>query len=166
MDRLMKSNEGLDMVKQGIKILNLPPKQKGARHTSVGYQGLKMKPRNSNEKPEKTPQELERLVAELKKTNKEILEQQRAIVEEERLKVLLEMAGATAHELNQPLMALLANTELMGMNKYNPEEMTQNMTKIEEAGQRIADIVKKIQTMRYYETKPYLDTSIINIDQR
>jgi len=146
--------------------LNLPPEQKGAPHTSVRYQGRKMNLRNSNEKPEKTIQELERLVAELKKANKEILEQQKALIEEERLKVLLEMAGATAHELNQPLMALLANTELIGMNKYNPEEMAQNMTKIEEAGQRIADIVKNIQTMRHYETKPYLDTSIINIDQR
>lgn len=166
MDRLMKSNEGLDMVKQGFKVLNLPPKQRGTPHTSVGYQGRKMKPRNSNERPEKTPQELKRSVTELKKANKEILEQQKAIIEEERLKVLLEMAGATAHELNQPLMALLGIIELMGMNKYNPEEMAQNMAKIEEAGQRIADIVKKIQTMRHYETKPYLDTSIINIDQR
>jgi len=122
--------------------------------------------RNSNKKLEKTTQELKKSVTKLKKANKEILEQLKAIIEEERLKVLLEMAGATAHELNQPLMALLANIELMGMNKYNPEEMAQNMTKIEEAGKRIAYIVKKIQTMRYYETKPYLDTSIINIDQR
>jgi len=162
----MKSNEGLDMVKQGFKVLNFPPKQKGTRHTSVGYQGRKMNLRNSNEKIEKTIQELEKSVTELKKANQKILEQQRAIIEEERLKVLLQMAGATTHELNQPLMALLTNTELIGMNKYNPEEMAQNMTKIEEAGQRIADIVKKIQTMRHYETKPYLDTSIINIDQR
>jgi two-component system cell cycle sensor histidine kinase/response regulator CckA len=44
---------------------------------------------------------------ELKKANRKILEQQKSVIEEERLKVLLQMAGATAHELNQPLAVLL-----------------------------------------------------------
>ena len=164
--KVIKSNEGLDMVKQGFKVLNLPPEQKGIRHTGDGYQDSKMNLRNSNEKFEKTIQELKKSVMGLKKANKEILEQQKEVIEEERLKVLLELAGATAHELNQPLTALLGSIELMEMNKDSPEKMAQDMVNIEEAGQRIADIVKKIQTIRHYETKPYLDISIININQR
>jgi len=166
-DRLMKSNGGLDMVKQGFKVLNFPPKQKGARHTSVGYQGRKMNLRNSNEKLEKTIQELEKSVTELKKANQKILEQQKALIEEERLKVLLQMAGATAHELNQPLMALLCNIELMRMIKDSPEEMAHYLAQIEDSGRRIADIVKRIQNIRYDETRPYLgDTRIINLEQK
>ncbi len=49
----------------------------------------------------------------LKEANNTIIEQQRALVEEERIKVLLQMAGATAHELNQPLMILLSSIELL-----------------------------------------------------
>jgi two-component system cell cycle response regulator len=105
-------------------------------------------------------------VEELKKANQEILKQQKTVIEEERLKVLHQMGGATAHELNQPLMVLLGNIELMTMNKENPDKLIQYATKIEDAGQRISQVVKKIQTIHHFETKPYDDnTSIMNIDQ-
>ena len=91
----------------------------------------------------------------LKVANQKILEQQKSVIEEERLKVLLQMAGATAHELNQPLMSLLGNIELMRMDKHDPEKMAQRITRTEEAGQRISNIVKRIQNIRYYDTKPY-----------
>ncbi len=102
--------------------------------------------RRQNEALEKSNQELER-------ANRKIVEQQKAVVEEERLKVLLQMAGATAHELNQPLMALLGYIELMAMDKENPEKVGRYTEQIEEAGRRIAEIVKKIQTIRHHEVK-------------
>lgn len=115
---------------------------------------------------ERTSEELKRTVGELKRANQKIIEQQKALIEEERLKVLLQMTGATAHELNQPLMVLLGNLDLMKMNKDNPDQLARHMDRIEQSGTRIADIVKKIQTIRHYETKPYLgESSIINIDQ-
>ncbi|MBW2609389.1 MAG: response regulator [Deltaproteobacteria bacterium] len=98
---------------------------------------------------------------ELKHANKKILEQQKAVIEEERLKVLLQMAGATAHDLNQPLMALLGNIELMVMNKDKPEKLYQHLSRVEEAGTRISEIVKKIQGIHNYETIPYLDQTSI-----
>ena len=111
--------------------------------------------------------EQKRTVEELKKANQEILKQQKTVIEEERLKVLHQMAGAMAHELNQPLMVLLGNIELMTMNKEDPEKMMHYVIKIEEAGQRISQVIKKIQTIHHFETKPYSDeTSIMNIDQR
>ena len=109
---------------------------------------------------------LRRNVRELEKANRQIIQQQTAIIEEERLKVLLQMAGATAHEMNQPLMALLGSIQLMGMDRENPEKVTRYMAQIEEAGQRIAEIVKKIQTIRHDEIKPYAGNStILNLDQ-
>ncbi|MBU0992996.1 MAG: diguanylate cyclase [Proteobacteria bacterium] len=117
-------------------------------------------------KLKKTAQALDKNVKVLKKANLQIIEQQIAVIEEERLKVLLQMAGATAHEINQPLSVLLWHTELMVMHKDNPEKIMRHVERVESAGQRIAEIVKKIQTIRHYEVKPYPGNSkIINIDQ-
>lgn len=103
---------------------------------------------------------------ELRQANTMILEQQRALIEEERLKVLLQMAGTTAHELNQPLMGLLGNIELMKMVKNDPERQAKRVDAIEECGRRIAEIVKRIQSIRHYATKPYLGKdTIISLDQ-
>jgi len=89
--------------------------------------------------------------------NQKILEQQKSVIEEERLKVLLQMAGATAHELNQPLTSLLGNLELIMMSKDQPKKLYQYLSRVEEAGTRISKIVKKIQEISHYETIPYLD---------
>ena len=98
---------------------------------------------------------------ELKRANRKILDQQRAVIEEERLKVLLQMAGATAHELNQPLMALLGNIELMELSATIPPESAKQISRIKEAGERIANTVKKIQTIRHSEIKPYCQNTYI-----
>jgi len=113
---------------------------------------------------EDTTNDLKKTVEELKKANQKILEQQKSVIEEERLKVLLQMAGATAHELNQPLMGLLGYIDLIKLCKDDPEKLIKHTDKIKESALKIADIVKKIQNLRNYETKPYLGkTSIINI---
>jgi len=109
---------------------------------------------------------LKKNVIELEKANIQIIEQQKKMIEDERLKVLLQMAGATAHELNQPLMVLLGHIQLLEMQKGNPDKLNNSLKKIEESGSRIANIVKKIQTIRHYEVKPYSDqTSIVELNQ-
>ncbi len=103
----------------------------------------------------------------LRESNRMILEQQESAIKEERLKVLLEMAGATAHEMNQPLMVLLGNIELMELDGDIPEGLAPHLREVKAAGGRISDIVKKIQTIRHYETLQYVGkTSIININQK
>jgi two-component system cell cycle response regulator len=95
-----------------------------------------------------------------------VLEQQEELLEEERLNVLLQMSGATAHELNQPLTVLLGNIELMRTAEADSREMALCMDEIERAGHRIADTIKKIQNIRHYETKPYTSGArIVNIEQ-
>lgn len=109
---------------------------------------------------------LEESNQELERANRRIIEQQKSIIEEERLKVLLQMAGATAHELNQPLMALLGYIELMTMDRDNPEKLGRYNDQIEDAGRRIAEIVKKIQTIRHDDVKRYAgETTILNLDK-
>jgi two-component system cell cycle response regulator len=109
---------------------------------------------------------LEGINNELRDANRKVLDQQKSIIEEERLKVLLQLSGATAHELNQPLMGLLGTVDLIKMEK-DPEAVLDYVEKIEVAASRISSIVQKIQTIRYDEVIPYSSSvSIINIDQK
>jgi two-component system cell cycle response regulator len=102
----------------------------------------------------------------LKAANLRILEQQESVIEEERLKVLLQMAGATSHELNQPLMALLGSIEIMRLDKQIPEPLSKHIDRIDAAGRRITQVVKKMSTIRQVEPKPYPGGgAIINLDQ-
>jgi two-component system cell cycle response regulator len=116
---------------------------------------------------EKTNRKLNQTVARLKKINTEILEQQKSVIRDERLNILLEMAGAAAHELNQPLMGLLGYIDMMRLHSENPDKLNAYFEKIEETGLRISDIIKKMQTIRHYETKDYINNSaIIDFDQK
>ncbi|BBO69334.1 hypothetical protein DSCA_32640 [Desulfosarcina alkanivorans] len=111
--------------------------------------------------------ELSQTVRELEAVNRQIREQQESVIEEERLKVLLQMAGATAHELNQPLMVLMGNVQLMEMDGDIPEHLAARVEKIVEAANRISSIVKKIQTLRHDEPRTYAGgKTILNLDQK
>ncbi len=94
-----------------------------------------------------TTANLKRTVEELKKANKKIISQHKSVIEEERLKVLLQLSGATAHELNQPLTALMDNVELMRLERKIPENLQKYMENIEDAGQKISEIIRRIQTI-------------------
>ena len=105
-------------------------------------------------------------IEELSNANRKILDQQQRLLEEERDKVLLQIAGATAHKLGQPLMTLLGNIEMIELNKKSPDKLKNNLEKIKDAGQRMSNIVKNMQTIRSHETKTYYnDISIIDLDQ-
>lgn len=111
--------------------------------------------------------ERHRLQSELKEAHRKIVYQQEKAIEEERLKVLLRMAGAASHEMNQPLMTLLGNIELIRMKQPDPEELNKYITRIEEAARRIAAIIEKISSIRNVEYKPYAGgESIIDLDQK
>ncbi len=102
----------------------------------------------------------------LKKANEKILEQQEKLIQEERLKVLLQMSGATAHELNEPLSVLLGNIDLMRTKGGNSKDTALFMDEIEKAGERIADTIKKIQSIRHYETETHgRGGRIVSIEQ-
>lgn len=101
----------------------------------------------------------------LEAANSRILDQQKAVIEEERLKVLLQMAGATAHELNQPLVELLGYIDLFDFDKDDPEKVGSHLSKIKAAGQRIAEIVKTIQSIRPDQNHTPLPGSVITLDQ-
>ena len=98
---------------------------------------------------------LKKTVFELSKANDTILKQQGAILKEERLKTLIQMAGATAHELNQPLTVLMGHIDLLKFYEDSPENRNHSMGEITKAAERIADIIRKIQMMQHERIKPY-----------
>ncbi len=115
---------------------------------------------------EENNEALQNVVAELQNVNQQMQDQQKSIIEEERLKVLLQMAGATAHELNQPLMVLMGNIQLLEMDEEIPPSMVERFHRISQAADRIADIVKKIQTLRHDDQRQYIGgKTILNLNQ-
>lgn len=101
---------------------------------------------------------------ELKAVNRKILEQQKALVEEERLKALLQMAGATSHDLNHPLAELLGNIEMLEMAKDDHQKIFKYLPAIKNASMRISDAVKRIQYIRYDVTENH-DNRLYKIQQ-
>jgi two-component system cell cycle response regulator len=104
---------------------------------------------------------------ELKKANEKILEQQEELIEEERLKVLLQIAGAKAQELNEPLASLLQDIEMVGTIKDNSVKTVECINRIQVSGQKISAIVKKINTIHYSEPIPsyYDSTAIVSFNR-
>lgn len=97
---------------------------------------------------------LKQTARELSKANRQIVQQHEAVIEEERLKVLLQMAGATAHGIVQPLSQLLENIRLIEQNRDDPETMERHIARVETAGKRIAEMLRKIQTSPFFKVKP------------
>ncbi len=115
---------------------------------------------------EDTNLKLQKSIEQVEIVNVKILEQQGKLIEEERLKVLLQMAGATAHELNQPLQVLIGNIELMEMVHKDGQDISKFVKKIKESGIRIAEVAKKIQNLRHDQIRAHdASTKIIDIHQ-
>ncbi|MFT5366375.1 MAG: PAS domain S-box-containing protein [Candidatus Latescibacterota bacterium] len=76
-------------------------------------------------------------------------------IEADRLKTLLEIAGGTAHEINQPLTAILGYAEMTQHVVPENESPHKYQQQIINATLRINDILKTMQTIRSYQTRPY-----------
>ena len=104
---------------------------------------------------------------ELQVANEKVLEQQEALIEEERVKVLLQMAGAKAHELNQPLAFLVEEIALIEKINDNPEETVECISRMKVSGQKLSDIITNINTIHF--SKPiqsnYASTAVVSLDR-
>lgn len=59
-----------------------------------------------------------------------------------------EMAIALQHEINNPLAAILAHAELMAMDADDAGQPNESLTTILEQSRRIADVVRKLSSLR------------------
>lgn len=80
--------------------------------------------------------------------------------------VMAELAGAAAHELNQPLTSLLAYVELLQAAQTDPERTQRALDTIAEQAQRLADLVNKLSSITQYRTRGYIgDERIIDFGE-
>ncbi len=86
---------------------------------------------------------------ELKEANRKIREQQEALVEEERLKILLQLTGSAAQELDQPLMSLLEDIRKLYQTEHLPVEARELLTSVQNSGHMISQVVKMFQKLDF-----------------
>jgi DNA-binding response OmpR family regulator len=85
-----------------------------------------------------------------------IVELQDTVLEAERRRVLTETAGGAAHEINQPLTSLLGLVQLMMQTKAPDDPDRQHLEAVQNSGQRIPAIVKKMEGAKQYTTMTYV----------
>ena len=100
-----------------------------------------------------------RVEAELRKT-RERLEAA------ERVALVSELAGAAAHELNQPLTSVLGFSELLFRRTQENDRGRDELAAILREAERMAGIVRKIGKITRYETTAYVGkTRIVDLDK-
>ncbi len=86
-------------------------------------------------------------------------------MEAERMKALLEMAGAAAHEINQPLTVIMGYADMIQKRMEKQDQFYEFVTSIYKNSLRISEIIKKLQSIRRYESKPYIgNVNIMDFD--
>jgi PAS domain S-box-containing protein len=90
---------------------------------------------------------------------------QRQLEVTERQAAIVELAGAAAHELSQPLTSIVGSAELMARKLESASPAHGLLSRILSECDRMEEILKKIGQITKYETKPYLgSTHILDLD--
>jgi signal transduction histidine kinase len=79
----------------------------------------------------------------------------------EKQALIAELAGAAAHELNQPLTSVLGYAELIRRRADDEPQVQKAVSTILTEAERMAEIVRKIGRITRYETKSYVGSSKI-----
>lgn len=104
-------------------------------------------------------------ITERKLAETEVKKLQEQLLNTERQRVMTETAGAAAHEINQPLMAITLSAEILLRQKNVSDKMRDDLERLLKAGHRIRDIVVKMNQAKQYATKDYLgEKKIIDFD--
>jgi len=84
----------------------------------------------------------------------------------EKTAVVSELAGAAAHELNQPLTSVIGFSELLLRRTQENEKGREELAAILREAERMASIVKKIGKITRYETTAYVGSKrIVDLDR-
>ncbi len=95
-----------------------------------------------------------------------LLQAQEKLLVTERQALVAELAGTAAHELNQPLTAVLLASELLARRTAPDDPQRRAAEAIRDEIARMAEIVKKIGRITQYETKQYVGgANILDLDK-
>ncbi|HEY2511690.1 MAG TPA: PAS domain S-box protein, partial [Polyangiaceae bacterium] len=91
---------------------------------------------------------------------------QEQIIAQERQAIIAELAGAAAHELNQPLTSVMGYAELLKRKLVTDPAALNAAEVIFNEAERMAEIVRKIGKITKYETKSYVGRArILDLDK-
>lgn len=92
---------------------------------------------------------------------------EQTILEKEKLTAVIQTAGAICHEMNQPLMAIMGFSDILGDDRFkgdDAEAFNSYLKEIKKQSARLGEITRKLMNITAYETKEYLNSKIIDID--
>jgi PAS domain S-box-containing protein len=94
-----------------------------------------------------------------------LVQAQQKLAVSEKQALIAELAGTTAHELNQPLTSVINYAQLLA-RKLGPDAPEHHYASvIVREGERMAEIVRKIGKITRYETKSYVGAQkILDLD--
>lgn len=89
----------------------------------------------------------------------------RLAIEKQRDLAVIELAGAAAHEINNPLAVVMARLELMREGMDTTHDLYEDVVKLNALLDRIAGVVKKMSQVRRYQARHYCGgINIIDLD--
>ena len=90
----------------------------------------------------------------------------RELVEAGSCRAIVELAGAAAHQLNQPLTIIMTRIELLKEVCPHDHPNLKSLNAIYTAAEEMVDIIHKLQNIRRYETMDYTKRArIVDIDK-
>lgn len=104
----------------------------------------------------------ENIEEQVRQRTKELMEVQKQLIQAEKLATVGTLAGGVAHEINNPLTAILTNVQmLLASNEIDDKLDRESLELIEEATKRCRTIVQKLMT---YAKKPLEATEISRVN--
>ncbi len=97
---------------------------------------------------------------------KQYMEVRERLLEREKEALIAQLAGATAHELNQPLTSIIGYAEILKRRLPDDPQAKKAADVIIAEAERMAEIVRKIGRITRYETKQYVGSAeILDLDK-
>jgi len=146
---------------QLIGIINLSKKANLKRYTSVDFHFLRL---IKNQAAIALSNSLlyENMEGQVRQRTKQLEEAQKQLVHAEKLATMGTLAGGVAHEINNPLTAILTNVQmLLADDAVKDASDKESLQLIEEATKRCRSIVQKLMT---YARKPLETSETLPVD--
>lgn len=102
-----------------------------------------------------------------RQTARRLVEAQERLIDSEKKSAMMEVAGAAAHELNQPLTSLMTSLSMIRrLLPDSPERPLRLIDTMEQEAERMASIIRRLSKLTEYTTKTYVGSArIIDLER-